>query len=213
MITERINQNLSALFDKNNDRVYKVLISDSDGTIPATIAKPTDIDIGAIASQIEYLRRLSINTAEQMYLDQASSSFLKFILNNYFDSLRISNESDADWISRVIATIFSHKVSRATIIYAMRPFSSQEPEITNVITQSAFADFSYADVYVSDEVDFEGETVYVLSAVAENYESAFFTLKVILYDTDLSDIYTIQDILDSIIASGISVIIQINYTI
>lgn len=212
MITERINNNLSALFntDKNS---YKVLISDKNGNIPETIIIPTDIDIGTIASQIEYLRLLSINLLKQMYIDQAEFDFLTFILNNYFDSLQLQDETDTEWITRTIATVFSHKVSRATIIYAMRPFSSREPEIINIIQDSAYADFSYADVYIRDEYILGTEKIFILPAIAEDDESAFFTIKIILYDTEITEIFTIQDILDKIIASGMSVIIQINYTI
>jgi hypothetical protein len=213
MITDRINQNLEALFNPENDRIFKVLISDNGGTIPLVIDKPTDIDIGAIGSQIEYLRQLSICSLKQMYINQATSDFLKFILNNFFDSLRLTDETDVQWVNRTIATVFAHKVSRATIIYAMRPFSSIEPEIVNVIQDSAYADFSYADVYISDTTEFDGETVHVFPAIAEDYQSAYFTIKIILYDTQLSDIFTVQDVLDKIIAAGISVILQINSSI
>jgi hypothetical protein len=204
MITDRINNNLSALFDSEN-QIYKVLISDSDGTIPETINKPSDIDIGMIASQKEYLRRLALYLVRQMYLDQAETVILEYILNNFFDSLRLTDETDQQWINRVLATVFNHKVSRATIIFALRPFSSQEPEITNVIEDAAFADFSYADVYVRDTVEFEGGTVYVLPAVAEDFESAFYTIRITLYDTPLSEVFTVRDILDKVIAAGITV--------
>lgn len=212
MITDRINNNLSALFN-SEDEVYRALISDKYGTIPETITKPTDIDTGVIASQIRYLRRLSVNYVEQMFIDEASHEFLKYILNNFFDSLQLEDESDAQWVQRVIATIFSQKVSRAMIIFSLRPFSSQEPEITNVLSESAFADFSYADVYTSGKTTLGDEIILYLAAVAEDYESAFFTIKVTLYNTLSSDIYTVQDILDKIIAAGISVILQINYDV
>ena len=204
MITDRINNNLSAFFDPE-DIVYRTLISDANGAIPSTITKPTDIDIGALASQKEYLRRLSFYLVDQMFINEAENTILKFVLNTFFDSLQLLDESDARWVQRVLATIFNHKVSRATIIVALRPFSTQEPEITNILEDSAFADFSYADVYVRDTVMFEGSYVYVYPAVAEDFASSFFTIRIILYDTPLSDVFTVQDILDKIIAAGISV--------
>ena len=212
MIADRINNNLSALFDTDNDPIYQAFISDKNGTNPETISMPTDIDIGTITSPIEYLRRLTVSFVKQLFIDQAEKDFLKYILNNFFDSIQLEDESDEQWIDRVIATVFNQKVSRATIILSMRPFSTQEPEITSVIQESAFADFSYADLYESGKIEIDGEWFHYLSAIAEDYASAFFTIKVILWDTPSSDIYTVQDILNKIIAAGISVILQINYT-
>ena len=108
MITDVINNNLTALFNLE-DPVYKALISDKDGTIPVTVTLPTDFDIGVIASEIEYLRQLSINMVNQLFLDKAQSMFLTYILNNFFASLRMTNESDVAWVNRVIASIFSTK--------------------------------------------------------------------------------------------------------
>ena len=211
MITDTINESLDALFNVEDDRIYKALVCDSAGTIPATITKPTDIDIGIIASQIEYLRRLSIDLLKQMYIDQASGEFLKYQLEEFFSSLKLEDETDVEWVLRTIAIVFQQKVSRATIIFSLRSFSTQEPVISSVVEDSAFADFSYADVYVKDKVLFGTEYVFVLPAVAENYSSAFFTIKITLHDTPASDIYTVQGILDRILAAGISYVLQIIY--
>lgn len=148
-IVDRINNNLETLFDPENDQIYKSLICDKDGEIPSTITKPTDIDIGAIASEIEYFRLLSIDLIKQLYINQASGKFLKYQLEEYFASLRLEDETDVEWVQRTIANVFQQKVSRASIIFSLRPYSSQEPEITNVIQESAFADFSFADAYDS----------------------------------------------------------------
>ena len=121
-IVDRINNNLSTLYDIE-DPIYKSLICDKDGTIPATITKPTDIDIGAIASQIEYLRQLAICLVRQMFIDEATGEFLEFQLNEYFASLQLEDETEAEWVQRAIATVFQQKVSRATIIYSLRPYN------------------------------------------------------------------------------------------
>lgn len=213
MITDRINNNLAALYDVETDPVYKALISDKDAVMPATSNVPTDIDAGAIASQLEYLRQLSINMVKQLFIDEAESSFLKYILNNFFNSLQLQDESDVQWVQRVIATVFAQKVSRATIIFSLRPFSSLEPVITNTSQESAFADFSYCDLYESGSVVLGSEIIYYIAALAENYESSFFSIKITLQDTLPTDIYTVQDIIDKIVAAGISVKLQINYTI
>jgi len=211
MITDRINSNLSAFFDIE-DPVYRVFISDKDGVIPETVTKPTDIDIGANASKKEYLRRLSMSLIKQMFLNEAEKVILNYILNNFFDSLQLQDETDAQWVDRVIGTVFNHKVSRATIILALRPFSSREPVITNVTDQSAFCDFSYADIFFKDEAILDGETIFILPAVAENAESSDFTIKILLYDTPLSDVFSVRDIVDKVIAAGITVQLVIQKT-
>lgn len=211
-ITDIINNNLSALLNPDDDEIYKALICDQDGTIPGTISKPTDIDIGVIGSQIEYLRQLSITLLKQMYADQADTEFLEYTLNNFFDSLRLKEETDTAWLDRVVDSIFSQKVSRASIIFLLRPYSSQEPEITNIIIDNAFADFSYCDVYQSGDTTLDGETVHFLAAIADTSSSAFFSIKITLYDTTNTEILTVQDIINKIVAAGITTTLQIIYT-
>ena len=214
MITDRINNSLNTLFDPENDRIYQSLICDKNGAIPVTINKPTDIDIGVFASQVEYLRRLTIDLIKQIYIDQASGEFLKYQLEEFFGSLRLEDETDAEWVQRTIAIVFQHKVSRATIIYSLRPYSTREPIISNVVEDSAYADFSFADVYIKSKSlnPYGTGYVFVFPAITENYSSAFFTIKITLYDTPSSDIFTVQGILDNILAAGISYVLQIIYT-
>lgn len=212
-IQDRINNNLSALYDVNDDLIYKALICDKDGTIPSTITKPTDIDIGVIASQIEYLRLLSICLIQQLYIDDASGEFLKYTLEEFFSSLRLEDETDAEWVQRTIATVLQPKVSNAAIIYSLRPYSSQEPEITNIIQESAFADFCFADAYNSGSYTLpDGTLIIWVPAIAESFQSSYFTLKITLYDTATEDIWTVQNIIRKILAAGISYILVIQYT-
>jgi hypothetical protein len=212
MITDRINNNLQALFNID-DPVYRSLICDNDGTIPAVITKPTDIDIGAIASEIEYLRLLGISLIRQLYIDKATAEFLKYQLNEFFNSLQLEDESDVEWVQRTIATVFQQKVSRAAIIYWLRPYSSQEPEIENVLTNSAFADFCFADIYSDGVYTMPDGTIVVwVPAVAENFDSSYFTIQITLHNTSSGDIWTVQNILSKIIAAGISYILLVEYT-
>ena len=210
-ITDRINGNLQTLFNIE-DPIYKALICDKDGTNPETVSKPTDIDLGVIASEIEYLRRLSVDLIEQMYIDQASGEFLKYQLEEFFDSLNLEDENDVEWVQRTISTVFQQKVSRATIIYSLRPYSTQEPEITNVVQDSAFADFSYAGRYASGTGTLNGSNVYYSPAIAENYSSSFFSIKITLYNTASSEIWTVQNILRKMLAAGISYTLEVVYT-
>ena len=211
-ITDKINNNLKTLFNID-DPVYKSLICDRNGTIPSTISKPTDIDIGAIASQIEYLRLLSITLIKQLYLDEAASEFLKYQLNEFFNSLQFEDESDAEWVQRTIATVFQQKVSRAAIIYWLRPYSSLEPEISNVLTSSAFAGFCFAGRYDAGTYTMPDGTIIVyVPALAGSYDSSCYTIKITLYDTASVDIWTVQNILRKIIAAGITYYLEIKST-
>lgn len=210
MIVERLNDDLKLLFNID-DPVYKSFICDKDGTIPTTITKPTDIDIGAIASLKEFLRLLSTSLLKQIFIDQASDEFLTYTLNEFFNSLKLEGETDAEWIQRTISKVFNPKVSHAAIIVALRPYSSQEPEITNVSTESAFADFSFADVYISGYDTVGGEIVIVVPAISESFQSSFFSIKVKIYDTPTGQIATVIDLLNNIIAAGIDYILEIEY--
>lgn len=212
-VIERINNNLQALYNIDDDDIYKSLICNKDGTIPSTIALPTDNDIGATASMIEYLRLLSICLVRQLYLDEASGEFLVYTLNEFYNSLRLEDETDSEWVQRTIATVFQPKVSRASIIYSLRPYSSLEPEITNIIQESAFSDFSFSDVYNSGSYTMaDGTLVVWVPAIVESFESSFFTIKITLYDTATEDIWTVQNIIQKLIAAGISYILVIEQT-
>jgi hypothetical protein len=203
MITDRINNNLDALFDIENDDIYKSLICDKDGINPVTINVPTDIKLGAITSQIEYLRRLSIDLVKQIYINQTSGEFLIYQLEQFFNSLRLTGESDAQWIARTIATVLQPKVSRASIIYVLRPYSTVEPVIELAYTASAYADFSYASLNAEDTAQM------VLPDIAGDFDSYYFTFKIILHGTLSSDLYTIYNILAIMVAAGISYILEI----
>lgn len=211
MVTDRINSNLSALYDIE-DPIYKSLICDKDGTIPSTITKPTDRDIGVIASQIEYLRQAAIYFLQQIYIDEAGDEFLKYQLETFFNSYRLENETNEEWIQRTFVTIFQQKVSKASIIFALTPYSSLTPVVNTISLGSGYADFSFADTYVDAEVIFEGETIIVLPAIAESDSSSFFTIRIILYDTPSEDIFTVQSIIEKTIAAGIIYILEIQYT-
>jgi len=211
-ITDRINNNLQVLFNIE-DPIYKALICDNTGNNPDSIFKPTDIDLGVFASQIEFLRRLSFCLAKQLFLTEASGEFLIYQLEEFFNSLRLEDETDLEWIQRTIVTVLQPKLSNASIIYSLRPYSSQEPEISNISTESAFADFCFADVYTSGSYTLPDSTVIKwLPAIAETFSSSFFTIKITLYNTATEDIWAVQNIIQKLIAAGISYILVIQYT-
>lgn len=228
MVIERINNNLSAVFNVD-DPIYRSLICDKDytpidpdlseygtaeyGTGVYSTLKPTKNDIGALASQIEYLREMGIFLLEQIFIDTAAREFLKYQLETFFSSYQLENETFVEWIQKTYTTVFSSKVSNAAIKYALWPYSSRVPDIYNVVTESAYADFSFADCYLKTDVVFEGETVHVLPAIAETEASSSFTIRIVLYDTSSDDIFTVANIIENIIAAGIFYILEIQYTI
>lgn len=208
MIIDRINDMLRALFDIDNDPVFQSLVCDKNGTIPGTILKPTDIDVGAFASQVEYLRLLAITLMKQIYINQASGEFLKYQLEIFFNNFRQTGETDSAWVERTNNLVFYPKVSRAAIIYMLRPYSSEEPQVSTVNILNAFADFSYADFYLTGKTD-DAEPVFVTSAIATETESNYFTIQIILYNTTPAQIYDIQYLLEKIIAAGMTYVLLI----
>jgi hypothetical protein len=215
-IVTRINDNNRALFDVDDDPVYKSLVCNKNGAVPAIITKPDQITIGAIASQVEYLRKLSIELIKQLYINTASGEFLKYQLETFFNSLRAEDETDAAWVQRTIQIVFYPKLSRAAIIFALRPYSpGHDAVITTVEEKSGYADFSFAGVYIEGQSVNPGPDNYnivVLPAIAEAYDSSYYTIQIDLYDTNLADIYNIMDLLDRIITAGITYKLRINYT-
>jgi len=211
-ITIRINDALRAIYEVDNDPIYKAVICDNTGVPASTITKPTDFNIGAIANNIEYLRRFSQDIVKQLYIDQASGEFLKYELETFFKSLRLQNETESEWIARTIALVFQPRISKASIIYALRPYSSLEPEIVNGGGDSMFADVSFADRYTKYTTTFEGDIFVVYPAYAQTDSSSYYSIVIVLYDTLSSDLYTVSDIINKYIAAGISFKIEIRIT-
>ena len=151
-ITLRINDNLNSIFNIENDDIFKSVICDDTGTIPATITVPTDIDIGAIASQIEYLRLLSLSLAKQVYIDQATGLFLKYELEEFFNCVQLEGETEAQWIARVIYLIFQPRVSTAAIISALRLYSDPDALVTLSGSVACQIDITVYNVLVDSQI-------------------------------------------------------------
>lgn len=208
-ITVRFNNSLKSVWNID-DPIYRALICDGDGTIPSIINKPTDIDIGAIAGDIEYLRILSQSLIKQICVDTATSEYLKYTLQKFFGSTQLEGEDEATWIQRVNGIVFSPKVSRASIIYALRPYSPNgEPEIVNTIGDAMFADVSFADRYKRETQTVHGKNFSVYPAYSQTAESSFYAITVILYGATQSSLFSIVDIIKNMIAAGIYYTIEI----
>lgn len=211
-IAIRINDSLRAIYNVDTDPIYKAVICDRDGIPESAIVKPTDFNLGAVTNNIEYLRRLGKDLLKQLYINQASGEFLKYELEIFFKSLRLQDETEASWIARTISLVFQPRVSKASIVYALRPYSSLEPEIISGGGDSAFADSSFADRMTKYTTTFDGNNFVVYPAYAQTESSAYYSIVIILYDTPNSSLYTVSDIINKYIAAGISFKIEIRIT-
>jgi hypothetical protein len=208
----QIIQNLSAFFD-SEDEFFKIFFADTDGTIPAIINKPTDLEIGFTASIWEYTRRLSIDLEKQMYLDKASEDFLKFMLVNFFDTPRLENESLEAWVARVISKVLMPKVSKAAIIYALREFSSPDADIIGSISSGMFAGSSFASRYKSFSGNFPGIGLkQVFPAIVRSYSFSLYFMTIVVYNVQPQDILSVVGIIEEVIAAGIGYTLEVKST-
>jgi hypothetical protein len=207
-ITIRVNDPLKIIYNVD-DPIFKALICDKGGIPESTIVKPTDFNLGAFTNNIEYLRRMSIDLLKQIFIDQASDEFLKYELETFFGTLQLQDETESQWIQRTISLIFQPRISRASIISALRDYSSVEPEIITGGGDSAFADRSFADRTIKYSTNYDGEVFIVYPSYAQTESSSFYSIVIILYDTSSSDLYTVSDIINKYIAAGISFKIEI----
>ena len=209
-VTTRLNNSLSAIWNID-DPIYQALISDINGTIPSIVNIPTDMNIGAIAGMLEYLRELKDTLENQIYMNLADTEFLQFTLNNYFGSTQLSTETNAQWLQRVISTIFEPKVSNAAIIYSLIPYSpGGTPTLFSGGTLFAFSDCSFSDITLYEVTTLDGSPFYVYPAYSQNTGSnLFFSLAITLYNTTPDMLATVFKILSKTVAAGIQYTVQI----
>ena len=207
-ITVRINNALSPFFE-TNDPLYKALICGGTGDLVPSATTPTGFDIGAVGSMLEYLRVLVVSLAQQIYLDKAEGAFLDLFLDEYFGIRRNTGETDAAWVARVQNTVFTPRVSRAAIIYALRDFSTQEPQIAPGSDNVAFAGLSFAGRLKNYRIDYRGSPFHVFAAYAANMESTMFCILITLFYSGTPNLFLIMDTIDKMLAAGISYILQI----
>lgn len=209
-VTEQINEYLKALYDLD-DPVYKSVYADRDGTPNPTINDPNDFNLGAVANVLEWNRQLGLCLVDQIFINKASTKYLREILEKNIGIIRYPGESDADYLARAQNFIIGRKVSKAAIIFSMRQYSSTEPVIQEGNFDVAYADVSYSDVYSSFQL-VSPTTDWVLPALSanENETSFFFVLK--LTDTDPNDFVKVIDTLNRLVAAGVAYEVQVTTT-
>jgi len=213
-ITKKFNSYLP--FFDHNDIVYKSVFCDKDGIPNNTIKKPIDLNLGAIASLLEYNRLLTIQLIDQVYLNKAKEKYLdKFGL--FFDIKRIKNESDNEYYLRIKNYIFSHKVSPASIIDAVKQYSSRLPKIIEERLDSAFSDLSFSDYYTFNTRIGDPNSIYyqwyIAPAIASNSgdDSTAFYFILQMYNLQNQDIIKVIEIVNEWKASGVEYHIEIIY--
>lgn len=210
MITERVNQFLSAIFDLN-DPIYKSLIANFEGISSTKILTPADFNEGAMSDLLEYNRELTAGLLKQIYFDQSHGSFLNMIINNHIGISRGNGESDDEYKKRTTDCLFSPKISPAAIKFLLRDYSTPNPpEIVEGEGVFCYSDSSYSDVYKKFKA--RGETYltgsWVYSAIT-HYNVTAYLIIVILYNTPVQKLPVVIDIIKRSIAAGIDFQIEV----
>lgn len=150
-ITKTLNKYLKAKFDVNHP-IYQAFIANSANTPPGSPANPSDLDIGAIANMLEWVRLLGKGLQNQLDLEQASTKYLNLTLHELMDIVRYEGENDTDYLARAITFIIAPKVSQASIIFHSIPYSS--PGLPQIIIggETAFADVTFQIILLNSKI-------------------------------------------------------------
>lgn len=210
-VAKSLNKYLKAIYD-TDDPIYRSLISNVDGVPAGTINTPQDFNAGAVANILEYTRQLSLCLIDQLFLNRATGKFLTLMTHEIIGIVRFEGESNVDFVERVQNYIIATKVSRASIIFYTRPFSSPgEPQLLDGVDDAAFADVSYSDniemFQQGDVPPFNNWWVLPGLTISEEGASYFFILR--LENTASADIVKVVDLVNRWKGDGIGYEIQI----
>jgi hypothetical protein len=210
-ITKILNKYLIAKFDVKHP-IYKALVANEDNIIPPDPQNPSELDIGAIANDIEWLRLLSKGLLNQLDWNKASTKYLNLTFHKHLGIVRYEGENDTGYVARVVNFIIAPKVSETAIRKYTIPYSS--PGLPEIITggETAFADVTFSDNYTEFQNQTPGSPEfnhYIFPAIATNgFEAAYFLI-LQLQNTDPDKINEVVDIVNRWIAGGIRYEIQI----
>ncbi len=213
-IADKLNRELREIFDTGDD-IYKALVADPDGTPEVTIVNPADYNIGAMANLLEYNRELSKCLIDQLDFNLQTGIYLTLTVHELLGEFRYEGETDAQMVARIQGYILDYKVSRTAIILGTTKFSTPgTPEILRCSSDIMYCDVGYCDstgaVFEVASGDFQGEFV------TPGYTSLLgsgtpFCFRLILENTTLAQLPELADVVDRWVASGIQVIIEIEY--
>lgn len=133
-----------------NDPIFKSVIADKDGTPEVIILKPMDYGKGAVANVLEWLRNMAGGDGsmiDQLFIDKADTKWLDYTVQVYMGIDRFESETDAELVARIRKYVTSPKMSPASLILALREFSTAEPVILESEKDTAFSDVTFSDQY------------------------------------------------------------------
>lgn len=195
---------LAPIFE-TDDPIFKSVVADTTLPPEVIVTNPNQYNAGAIGNQIEYLRRLGLFYLTQLLLENAEGKFLDYMAFELIGIVRYTGENDADFIARLQKFILAPKVSPASIIMCLRPFSNSEPIIIEGLQDTAFADVTYSDNYRVFKVVTPGPEFdfFVQPAISAGPGDGGFFFLVTLDGTNQADIFKVLDILNRWIAAGV----------
>lgn len=209
-IAEKVDQ-LLRRFDKE-DPLYKALVSDVNGVPAGTINIPTDYDIGAIGSVLEYTRQLAMCLLTQMRTDLADTVFVDLVGQQVLGIARFSGESDTDYVNRMYFELFGWKVTCPAIVNAAWQFSPGGiPQCLPGDQGVAYADYSFASMYEQFQNQTPGNEFdyWTWPAIAGSGVSGSFFFVLIVQGTPPADVPKVVQVVNSLIAAGVDWELQV----
>jgi len=195
---------LSAVYNLSGS-VIKSLFVDLDGT-PGAITQPMDYNIGAIGSTLEWLRRLTLDLVDQLFLDIADPEYVSFTIEDFLGIGRYDGETDADLIDRVKILLFGQKMTVPAIIEHCSRFSTPgPPSISEGGAVMAYADVSYSDVYGSWQNQTPGPEFdyWIFPAMSSSGAGQSYYFILTLQNTGSQEIVQAVDLVNKLIAAGV----------
>jgi len=204
-LAQRFADLLTAIYDADDDE-FKNFLVDIDGVPAGIITQPQDYNIGAIGSTLEWLRRLSLDLLDQIYVHLATTEYVTFALEDFLGIYRYAGETDVELIERVRILLFEHKMSVPAIIEHTRRFSSPgPPAILEGGAIMAYADVSFSDVYSSWQNQTPGPEFdyWIFPAIAASGSGTAYYFMLVLQNTGATDLVEAVDLVNKLIAAGV----------
>lgn len=109
--------------------LHRIFARDSNGLLWAAVQPPaTALDTAADDIQA---------AIEQIHLDLAAENFLNLHADYYYGIARLTNETDADYLARLIATVIQPRSNNIAIQYQIASFLDASPNLIQVVDADA----------------------------------------------------------------------------
>lgn len=168
--------------------------------IPVRIS---DMNRGAVANPLEYLRRLRAFLLDQMVIDTASGEGLLLWGKSTYGLDKPAGWTDMQYRDFIVTRIMDSNTSTVAITQQLLQFAATV-QIIEGIDDGAFSDVSFSDCYR----DFPGPPV-VKAAFAGASGGMPFFFRVILTGVAVADYVKVVDAIEACRAGGVSYVIQV----